>query len=289
MDIPGLRYIDLDAGRLAYRREGEGPPLLLIHGWGGSSRHWLGAFVTLVRQHTVYALDLPGFGESPPASHGGGLGRLVEATLAFIDAVGLPRYGLAGHSLGGAVALLAAAARPAAVDRLALVGFGLPRTPEEGARYAALGAQMGAATALWAPWLTLSRPWLALSRPWRQLAWTTPPLPALLAGPLLHRMPDPDALALGVVDLAAMDALAAMEGAATQGDPQVSRAATQAAMPTLVLGGRQDPIFPPSSAAALAAALPDAQLIVLDECGHVPMAEQPAACYAALGAFFGGA
>ncbi len=288
MDIPSLEYIDLPAGRLAYRRGGDGPPLLLLHGWGGSSRHWMGAFATLAGQHTVYALDMPGFGELPPWPGGSGLRSLAGATLGFMSAMGLERPSLIGHSLGGAVALLVAATRSDQMRRLALVGFGLPRSPEEEAQVVALGAQMGAAAAIWAPWLTLWRPWLALSRSWRQLAWSTPPLPEMLAGPLLHTMPDAAALALGMADLAAMDALASLEGAASQGDPLVAAAAARASMPTLVISGRQDPIFPPSSVAALAEALPDARVALIESCGHVPMAEQPVACYAALGAFFAG-
>jgi pimeloyl-ACP methyl ester carboxylesterase len=288
MEIPALKYIELPTGRLAYRKGGDGPPLLLIHGWGGSSRHWLGAFANLAEHHTIYAIDLPGYGESPPGVGTGGLRGLSRATLALIDALGLGQIGLCGHSLGGAVALLAAAYRPGQVGRLAVASFGLARSPAEEARYQELGAQMGVAAALWAPWLTLWRPWLAVSRPWRQLAWTTPPLPALLAAPLLHRLPATPVLALGVADLAAMDALSAVEGAASQGDPLVTQSAARAAMPTLVLGGRQDPIFPPSSAAALASAMPNARLALINECGHVPMAEQPTACYAALGAFFAG-
>jgi pimeloyl-ACP methyl ester carboxylesterase len=208
------------------------------------------------------------------------------ATLAFIDALGLGQVSLCGHSLGAAVALLASSSRPDQVARLALASFGVARSPEEDARYREIGAQMGAAAALWAPWLTLWRPWLAVSRPWRQLAWTTPPLPALLAGPMLHRMPDPALLALGIADLAAMDALAAIEGAASTGDPLVALAMGRVTMPTLVLSGRQDPVFPLSSAAALAAALPAARIEIIDACGHVPMAEQPAVCYGSLGTFF---
>jgi pimeloyl-ACP methyl ester carboxylesterase len=285
MDIPEIQYIDLPAGRMAYRKGGAGAPLLLLHGWGGSSRHWLGAFAALAERNTIYALDLPGFGESPPGP-AGGLRKLAEAALSCIEALGLGRVGMAGHSLGAATALLAAAARPDLVGRVALVSFGLPRSPAEGAQTAAIGTQIGVAAALWAPWLILSRPWLALSRPWRQIALTTPPLPALMAAPLLHRLPEAPALALGIADLTAMDVLAALEGAASQGDPLVVQAAAQAAMPTLVLSGRQDPIFPPSSALALAEAMPSARLGIIEECGHVPMAEQPNACYAALAEFF---
>jgi pimeloyl-ACP methyl ester carboxylesterase len=286
MSLPSLQSVDLPNGRMAYRAGGDGPPLLMLHGWGGSSRHWVGAFSLLAGHHTVYAIDMPGYGESPPGYGGGGLRGLEGAALAFIDAMGLGQVGLCGHSLGGAVALLAAAARPSQVARLALVGFGIARSPEEAARSRQIGAQMGAAAALWGPLLALSRPWLALSRPWRQLAWATPPLPTLLAAPLLRRTPDAAALALGVADLVAMDALAALEGAASAGDPQLAQALGRAAMPALVLAGKQDPVFPPSSAAALAAALPSARLSLLDDCGHVPMVEQPATCYAALGTFF---
>jgi pimeloyl-ACP methyl ester carboxylesterase len=83
-----------------------------------------------------------------------------------------------------------------------------------------------------------------------------------------------------------MDALTALESAASQGDLLVMQALGRAAMPALVLSGRQDPVFPPSSAAALSAALPNARTAVIDACGHVPMAEQPEACYDALDSFF---
>jgi pimeloyl-ACP methyl ester carboxylesterase len=172
------------------------------------------------------------------------------------------------------------------VSRLALASFGIARSPEEEARYRDLGAQMGVAAALWAPLLTLSRPWLALSRPWRQIAWTIPPLPGLLAGPMLHRLPEGPILAMGIADVTAMDALAAIEGAASTGDPLLAQSISRAAMPALLLVGKQDRVFPPSSAATLAAAMPDARVTIIDECGHVPMAEQPAMCYSALGAFF---
>ena len=287
MNIPALQYIELPTGRMGYRVCGDGPPLLLIHGWGGSSRHWLGAFVTLAESHTVYAIDMPGYGDSPPGTSGSGLRGLSLAVLSFIDTLNLGSIGLCGHSLGAAVALMVAASRPNQVERLALVSFGIARSPEEEARYREMGAQMGTAATLWAPWLTLSRPWLALSRPWRQFAWSTPPLPALLAGPMLHRIPDAPMLALGIADLAAMDALASIEGASSTGDPLLSQAIGRTLMPTLVLGGQQDPVFPPSSGTALTTALTDAYVVTINECGHIPMVEQPAACYTSLGGFFG--
>jgi pimeloyl-ACP methyl ester carboxylesterase len=284
---PPLQTSDTGAGRIAYRRGGAGAPLLLIHGWGASSRYWLGAFAALAARHDLIALDLPGFGTSPPARGRTGLATLRDAALALCDALGLERLAIAGHSLGAAVALLAAAARPAQVTRLALASFGLPRGPAEAARMAALHLQLRAGAALWSPWLALWSPWLALTQPLRAAAWSTPPMPALLAAPMVHRPASlsPAALALGAADLAAMDARAGLEAASTTGDPAVAAAAPLVRAPALVLSGCEDALFPPDAARALAAALPRAELLLLDACGHVPMAEAPARFYGALGAF----
>jgi pimeloyl-ACP methyl ester carboxylesterase len=110
-------------------------------------------------------------------------------------------------------------------------------------------------------------------------------VPYLLAAPYVHQYPSPAALALGVADLIAMDPLAALESAASIGDTRLNAAVPQATMPALVLGGRQDRIFPPDSLISLAAALPDAQVQLIDNCGHVPMVERPAESEAALKAF----
>lgn len=279
--------LDLPGGPLAYRRAGEGPPLVLIHGWGGSSRHWAGAFVTLARRFDLIALDLPGFGASPPPRGPATLASMVAAVRAALGALGLRRVAVGGHSLGASVALLLADAWPEGVARLALVSFGLPRDPYEEAVFAGLHAQLRAGAALWAPWLALWTPWQAAARPWATACWTTPPLPALLAAPVLHSPMDVPhaAVAIGVADLVAMDARVAAETASTMGDPSVAAAARRLAAPALVLAGRDDRLFPPSSSAALARALPASAHLLLDRCGHVPMAERPGELYGLLGSF----
>jgi pimeloyl-ACP methyl ester carboxylesterase len=287
MKLPATRLIDTAAGRIAYRRGGEGPPLLLIHGWGGSSRYWLGAFVLLTASHDVIALDLPGFGDSPPPVAPTDLATMTSACLALCDALGFSRVAVAGHSLGASLALLMAAHRPQLVSRVAMASFGLPRSAAEAALMGIVHLQLSASAALWAPWLAVWAPWVAASRPLRTAAWTMPPLPVLLAAPMVRQLPSLPygALALGAADLASMDARAGLEAASTTGDPAVLAAARLVTSPALVISGREDPIFPPGAARALADALPDAGLVLLDECGHVPMAERPAPFYATLGAF----
>lgn len=284
MGFSRIGWLETPDGPLAYRKAGSGPPLLLLHGWGGSSRYWLGAWPALGQHYTIYALDLPGFGESP-AGPAASLGSLTQSVLHGVESLGLGSFVLAGHSLGAAVAILVAAQLPEQVSRLALVSFGLPRSPAEAALFAAMSAQMRFMAALWTPWLTLWRPWLLATRTWRQLAWTTPPLPAMLGSTVLAQTPHPAALALGICDFAGMDAATAVESAAHSGDLGVVGVASRLEVPTLVISGRADPLFPASSVATLASMLPRAHLHLIDDCGHVPMVETPAEFYLGLARF----
>lgn len=287
MRLPEPALLDLPGGPLAYRRGGDGPPLVLIHGWGGSSRHWLGAFAALAGHFDLIAIDLPGFGASPAPRGPTTLATLVAAVRAAIEALGLRCVAVGGHSLGAAVALRLADTWPQGVARLALISFGLPRDPCEETAMAGLHAQLRAGAALSAPWLALWAPWLAAARPWATAYWTTAPLAALVAGPVLHSpaaVPHA-AIALGIADLVAMDARVAAETASTAGDPSVTAAARRVAAPALVLAGRDDRLFPPAASAALAQALPASAHLLLDRCGHVPMIERPAELYVLLGSF----
>lgn len=287
MSMPAPRLIDLPTGRVAFRRAGEGPPLLLIHGWGGSSRHWLGAFFTLTSNYDVIAIDLPGFGYSSTPRAPARLRTLTTATLELIDALELDEFAVGGHSLGAAVAMLVAAARPDAATRVILSSFGLPRSPGEAELMGWLHVSLLTSSALWAPWLDLWEPWQIAMRPITQVAWTVPPLPVVLAGHVVHNPPEIPyaALAVGVADLIAMSARAGLEAASTTGDPTVIAASRALSVPTLVIGGREDRLFPPDAARALVRALPRAGLVLFDRCAHVPMVEVPGPFYSTVGAF----
>lgn len=134
----------LERAQAAHLAAGEGPPIVLLHGPGGSAEHWLRVLPDLARTHRVVAPDLPGHGRS-----GGGegldadrvlawLGELVERTCASPPA-------LVGHALGGAIAARAAAAGTPPLTSLVLVdALGLiPFSPaaELGAALAAFMAE----------------------------------------------------------------------------------------------------------------------------------------------------
>ncbi|WP_342239017.1 alpha/beta fold hydrolase [Inquilinus sp. OTU3971] len=115
-----------DGRVLRYRRMGAGggipiDPIVMVHGFAGELLTWAGCQVQLSARHPTYALDLPGHGGSSRDLGSGGVPGLAEALLAFLDAVGIGRAHLVGHSLGGAVVLQAALSRPDRAASLTLV------------------------------------------------------------------------------------------------------------------------------------------------------------------------
>ena len=106
-------------GQVYYQTAGEGPPLVLIHGLSGSGRWWRKNIRPLARYFRVYAVDLLGFGGSR-----GQRFVLREASLlieSWLKQLGIARFHLGGHSMGGFVAADLAARHPEQVNRLVLV------------------------------------------------------------------------------------------------------------------------------------------------------------------------
>lgn len=111
-------------GQVCWRGFGSGSPVVLVHGGHGSWLHWVRNIEALAAEHTVWAVDLPGFGDSDPPE-GESLAALLAPTLSTLDTLigpGTPAQ-LVGFSFGGLVAAHLAAQRPR-VRRLALLGTG---------------------------------------------------------------------------------------------------------------------------------------------------------------------
>ena len=103
-----------------YETTGEGPPVVLMHGLGGSARWWRSTTAALAVDHRVIVPELPGFGYglAVPRFH---LPDAVAVLGRLCARLGLERPALVGHSLGALVCLGAAAAAPSAVGRLVLI------------------------------------------------------------------------------------------------------------------------------------------------------------------------
>ncbi|MFF2846581.1 alpha/beta fold hydrolase [Streptomyces sp. NPDC058001] len=123
--------IDVDGVRLAYEVSGppDAPPLVLLPALGENATDWERVVSVLSRSRRTYALDLRGHGRSDwPGEYS--LELMRADVLRFLDALGLDRVDLIGHSMGGMVAYLLAQDHPRRVSRLVLEDIAVPRPRE---------------------------------------------------------------------------------------------------------------------------------------------------------------
>ena len=115
------RFVHVAGTRVAYIDQGEGTPLLLLHGCPFSSFVWRKVIPSLAGHHRCLAPDLLGLGdtETPPGADWS-LPAQEEMILGLLDALGVERTSVVGHDHGGAVAQLLAARHPGRLGRLVL-------------------------------------------------------------------------------------------------------------------------------------------------------------------------
>jgi pyruvate dehydrogenase E2 component (dihydrolipoamide acetyltransferase) len=119
---PSYEFAELGIGRIRYTaRPGTGTPVILVHGFGGDLDNWLFNIEALAEAAPVYALDLPGHGQSVKAVANPDLGTMVGTLVAFMDHVGIARAHLVGHSMGGLIAGQTAIEHPARVASVSLI------------------------------------------------------------------------------------------------------------------------------------------------------------------------
>jgi pimeloyl-ACP methyl ester carboxylesterase len=248
---------------------GDGPGLLLVHGFGGAKEDFADHVEALASTFRVVTFDHRGHGES-----GGGddpseytLDRYAADTLQVADAADLPTFRLLGHSMGGMIARRVVLGHPERIDALVLMDTspGPPRLDPELMDAAAkialedgkqvLKPLLDAAATLDTPAhqrLIAERPGY---REFQERKWDALSM-AMWAGTIRDMAHQPDQLA----------AIATVE------------------CPTLVLVGALDAAFL-DACKAMAATIPGAELVVIPEAGHSPQFEQPDAWYAALVGF----
>jgi pimeloyl-ACP methyl ester carboxylesterase len=119
--MTGPRSIDVGAARVAYRDEGEGPPLLLLHGCPFSSFIWRKVIPILSPHVRCIAPDLLGLGDTEtPAGADWSLPAQARTALRFLDALSIDVADVVAHDHGGAIAQLIAADHPERIRRLVL-------------------------------------------------------------------------------------------------------------------------------------------------------------------------
>lgn len=245
--------------QLSSARCGSGTPLLLIHGIGHRRQAWDPVLDRLAEHHDVIAVDLPGFGQSPPPPSDVPytMAAAVELLSQACAELGVDRPHVAGNSLGGALALEMAVAGLAA-SATALSPAGFYTTAERRWALGTLGVDRFLVRATPRPVLRL----VARSTLLRTLAMNTVVArPARLSAERAYG----DMLALRNAPGYAAVARAAMHYR-FRGIPQV---------PVTVAWGTRDRILLPRQADRARAALPAARHVPLPGCGHVPMSDDP--------------
>jgi pimeloyl-ACP methyl ester carboxylesterase len=119
-DTFASRYVEAGELRMHAVIGGEGPPLLLVHGWPETWYAWRLVMPALAREFEVIAVDQRGIGLSDKPASGYDTGTLAADLVALMDALGHERFALAGHDTGFAIAYALAADHPDRVDRVAL-------------------------------------------------------------------------------------------------------------------------------------------------------------------------
>jgi len=255
---------ELGVSEVEYVSLGEGPTIVLVHGLAGSWRNWLENIPRLSDRHRVVALDLPGFGDSPlperPITMPGYGSMLVN----LADRLGLPEETiLVGHSMGGVVvteALLAAPGRFSGASLVAAAGTAFARTSKSRKRVA---QAIIALNRLPAP----ERTGRGLSRPRLRAA----SLGSFIAHPneidpeILWELVTYGARAPGT--LQAAYALSGFDGRSRLGEID---------LPVLLLWGARDLLVPLRAAYSYRKRLPESELVVLNDTGHMVQIERPA-------------
>lgn len=253
-------------GRLATIEVGQGPPVLLIHGLNGFKEGW-GPLPGALADAGLRAVmvDLPGFGTSPRV-RGTSPGRLADAIGPLIDRLG--PLALVGHSLGTQVTMIAAAARPALVTRLALMSPWVltrprrlpPRSVSDVLQLPVIGR----------PLARLAIAWIRRSPHRRARAYSTA---VADVGGLTRDPAMADLLAEASDRLVEADLRAMVDWAASALALDVRPLAPRLTQPSLVVIGARDRITPPAGADWLAGALPAARALRLERVGHFPHLE----------------
>lgn len=278
--------VEIVAG-CAVERAGAGEPLVLLHGIGSRHQVWAPLLPDLTARFDVLAVDLPGFAAASgqPVAAGrhpaGSAAALADAVEALCAAYDLDRPHVAGNSLGGAVAL-ELGRRGAARSVTAFSPAGFWRRPGLIWVRGLLGAARGLARAL-PPGVVRG----AAATP----GVRTVVFGAFSAHPARAGAP---ALAADAAGLAAATGWAASAGAFAQLDwaaalgPRGAGRGELDRVPVVVAWGARDVVLPHRPQAARARALlPHAGHRALPSCGHVPFADDPQACLAALRAATG--
>jgi pimeloyl-ACP methyl ester carboxylesterase len=259
--LPADRFVRVGDQLVHVEQAGSGEPVVLIHGFGASTYSWRKVMPALAASHRVVAIDLNGFGYTQRPKSRASYTREAQAKLVLgtLDALGIDRAHIVGHSYGGGLTLYLASRHPERFRTMVLVDSSAPTyANDRRSRFAAL-------------------------RPLDVLFVRSVVLrPGMVRKGLLRSYYD-DSLVTPELVQAYLDRLA-IEGVggafygltapAPAGEPVELE---KIAVPSLVIWGAHDVLISPETGRRAAARLPHAEFVLFDKSGHLPMEEEPEA------------
>jgi pimeloyl-ACP methyl ester carboxylesterase len=266
-----FRTIDTECGRVSTFEAGSGRPLVMLHGLGATKAEFLPSVPALAPNgFRTIAIDLPGFGDSdkpfPAAYDARFFARWVAATL---DALGLDRTHLLGHSMGGRVALEVGMRHPDRIDRLVLMTPSMAWLSQPG----------------WAKSLKIVRPELGIIQPAPKgfvesiVKRVVPASDSHFVAPALDEF-----LRSYLTPRGRVAFYAAARNIALEDPSEFWEGLRELSPESLFIWGRRDGLVPIGFARHVRERLPAARHCELD-CGHVPQLERPAQLHSAISRF----
>jgi pyruvate dehydrogenase E2 component (dihydrolipoamide acetyltransferase) len=258
LSAPRAATLQVAGQTVAYLKQGSGPAVVIVHGIGGHKEDWQTTMATLAAKRTVYAVDMVGFGASSKTSADITIRTQVEAVRALLDAEGVAKASLIGNSVGGWVTATFASLYPARTDKLVLVDAAGFKAMFEGPSpvnfYPDTVGDM------------------------RKL------LSYVLVSPATQTQEFAERALAGLN--ASGDKIAAE--AVFKGmfaSPRLEEVMPGIGAPTLVLWGAKDKLFPPTLADLVSGNIRGAKRLLIDNAGHFPQLDNPAAFHKAVMAF----
>ena len=272
-DPARLRFetIHTKRGRISTAQAGEGEPLLMLHGLGGTKASFLPTIAALAPQgRRVIAADLPGFGDSDkPIAARYDPKFFSRAVIALMDALELDRTDVVGHSLGGRVALEALLHAPERFGRAVLMTPSLAWLRERP----------------WAPFLRLVRPELGLLHPAPRPVVERVVAQLVPGGSSRYAAAGIDEFLRSYVTARGRAAFYASARHIYLEKPEhFWERLRRLERPALFVWGSRDPLVPAGFERHVREAVPHAQHVTLD-CGHIPQIERPAELHRAIAHF----
>jgi pimeloyl-ACP methyl ester carboxylesterase len=268
-----LRHVSIHGHDIAYRMEGTGPALLLLHGIAGSSRTWRDVLPLLTDRFTVIAPDLMGHGGSEKPVGDYSLGAFASGVRDLLEVLDVDRATVVGQSFGGGVAMQLAYQHPEVCDRLVLVASG------------GLGREVN--WMLRAMALPGSEYLMPVIFPGFVRDWGDSLLRVITdRGVRLGRVSEMWSAYASLAEAENRGAFArTLRSVVDPGGQTVSamdRLYLASSMPTLIVWGDRDDIIPVSHAHAASEAIPGCRLVIIEGVGHFPQVEAPERFVAAL-------